>query len=46
MDISGPVHEFNYDGEDAWWINPFQTGPDPQSVRRCGGRKYGQKWKV
>jgi outer membrane lipoprotein-sorting protein len=21
-----------YDGEDAWWINPFQTGPDPQSM--------------
>lgn len=32
VDVQGNSIIQAYDGEDAWWINPFQTGPDPQSM--------------
>ncbi len=32
VDIQGQKLVQSYDGEDAWWINPFQSGPDPQPM--------------
>jgi outer membrane lipoprotein-sorting protein len=32
LDVQGQQIVMAYDGEDAWWIMPFQTGPDPQDM--------------
>lgn len=32
VDVQGQSIIQAYDGIDAWWINPFQTGPEPQSM--------------
>lgn len=32
VDVQGQQIVMAYDGEDAWWIMPFQTGPDPQDM--------------
>ncbi|MBD3628578.1 hypothetical protein [Cyclobacterium sp.] len=29
VDIQGQSMIQAYDGEDAWWLFPLQTGPDP-----------------
>jgi len=32
VDVQGQQIVMAYDGEDAWWIMPFQTGPNPQDM--------------
>lgn len=32
VDIQGQSMIQAFDGEDAWWLFPMQTGPDPQSM--------------
>jgi len=32
VDIQGQSMIQSYDGEDAWWLFPIQTGPDPQAM--------------
>lgn len=32
VDVQGQKLVQAYDGETAWWINPFQTGPDAQPM--------------
>lgn len=32
VDVQGQQIVMAYNGEDAWWIMPFQTGPDPQDM--------------